>query len=242
MQKLEDEPEIEFRNIHSAYNGLRDGTLSTEEGQQRLAAWQAGLTGYPMVDACMRYCQATGWLNFRMRAMLASFAAYHLWLPWRQPALFLARHFLDFEPGIHFAQFQMQSGTTGINTLRIYSPAKQLADQDPHGTFVRRWVPELEGVPDGWLAEPHRMPQSIQQSAACRIGRDYPMPIVDHATAYRKARAALGAVRRTPAAAAEAKRVYARHGSRKQPVRPEFSGAAPRGDFKEKERQGEFQF
>ena len=81
----------------------------------------------------MRQLRATGWLNFRMRAMLVSFAAYHLWLHWREPGLFLARQFLDFEPGIHWSQMQMQSGTTGINTLRIYSPSKQARDQDPQG-------------------------------------------------------------------------------------------------------------
>lgn len=96
-----------------------------------------------MVDACMRQLPATGWLNFRMRAMLVSFAAYHLWLHWRAPGLFLARQFLDFEPGIHWSQMPMQSGTTGINTLRIYSPAKQARDQDPQGLYTRQWVPEF---------------------------------------------------------------------------------------------------
>ena len=87
-----------------------------------------------MVDACMRALRHTGWLNFRMRAMMASFSSYHLWLHWREPAMYLGGLFLDFEPGIHFSQFQMQSGTTGINTIRIYSPAKQAKDQDPQGT------------------------------------------------------------------------------------------------------------
>lgn len=176
-----------------------------------------------MVDACMRSCRATGWLNFRMRAMVASFAAYHLWLHWRPTSVFLARHFLDFEAGIHFPQFQMQSGTTGINTLRIYSPAKQMRDQDPEGTFVRRWVPELEGVPLEYLAEPHLMSQGLQRRSGCRIGTDYPAPVVDHAVAYRAARARLAVIRRDPAVREEARAVYERHGSRKQSIRPEFS-------------------
>ena len=130
MQKLEDEPAIEWRNFARVFNGLRPGDATPLEGLHRdhFEAWCEGRTGYPMVDACMRQLRATGWLNFRMRAMLVSFAAYHLGLHWREPGLFLARQFLDFEPGIHWSQMQMQSGTTGINTLRIYSPAKQARD------------------------------------------------------------------------------------------------------------------
>ncbi|MEY5016615.1 MAG: hypothetical protein RIS92_2973 [Verrucomicrobiota bacterium] len=223
MQKLEDEPRLEFENLHRGYDGLRDEMTASEEGRNRLALWSEGRTGYPMVDACMRSCLATGWLNFRMRAMVASFAAYHLWLHWRPTALFLARHFLDFEAGIHFPQFQMQSGTTGINTLRIYSPAKQMRDQDPEGVFVRRWVPELEGVPLEYLAEPHLMTESVQRRSGCWIGTDYPRPVVEHSVAYREARARLAVIRRAAEVREEARAVYERHGSRKQPVRPEFA-------------------
>ena len=173
-----------------------------------------GRTGYPMVDACMRALHRGGWINFRMRAMLMSFASYHLWLHWRPTAVYLARHFLDFEPGIHFPQAQMQSGTTGINTLRIYSPAKQAAEHDPRGDFIRRYVPELEPVPDEYLAEPHRMPPLLQKMIGCVIGRDYPGPIVDHAAAYRLARDRMDAVADRPEAATEAGRVLLRHGSR----------------------------
>ena len=213
MQKLEDEPELEFQNLSRAFDGLRENDWS----QERFQAWCAGQTGYPMIDACMRSVKATGWLNFRMRAMLVSFAANHLWLHWREPAIFLARHFLDFEPGIHYPQFQMQSGTTGINTLRIYSPAKQVKDHDPTGKFIRRWVPELEEVPDKYLAEPHLMPPALQLMVGCRIGKDYPQPIVDHAAAYQYAKDRLYAVRKTAEARREAESVVRKHGSRKGP-------------------------
>jgi deoxyribodipyrimidine photo-lyase len=148
-----------------------------------------------MVDACMRSLRATGWLNFRMRALLVSFASYHLWLHWRDTGLFLARQFLDFEPGIHWSQMQMQSGTTGINTLRIYSPSKQAADHDPTGEFVRRWLPEF-----GTAA--------------------YPRPIVDERAALKTAKDRLYGLRATPEARAEASAVQERHGSRKSGLPP----------------------
>ncbi|MDX2179244.1 MAG: deoxyribodipyrimidine photo-lyase [Bryobacteraceae bacterium] len=187
MQKLEDEPRIEFENFVRAYDGLRG------YDEDRFSAWAEGRTGFPFIDACMRSLAATGWINFRMRAMLVSFASYHLWLDWRPTALHLARLFTDYEPGIHYSQTQMQSGTTGINTLRIYSPVKQAEDQDPKGEFVRRWVPEFGAG-------------------------HYPAPIVDHRAAMREARDKIWAVRKLAATRAEAANVQERHGSRKRPA------------------------
>lgn len=212
IQKLEDEPTIEFRNVNSAFNGLRENEFRPD----LFEAWQQGVTGYPMVDACMRSLQAGAWINFRMRAMLMSFAAYHLWLHWRQPALHLAQLFLDYEPGIHYCQCQMQSGVTGINAIRIYSPARQAADQDPRGDFIRQWVPELEGVPDEYLAEPHRMSRLQQDLFGCRIGRDYPAPIVHHETAFKTAQQRIFAARDSAIARHNARKVYEKHGSRKR--------------------------
>ncbi len=228
MQKLEDEPAIEFHNMLRAADGLREEPVDAG----RLAAWQTGQTGYPLVDACMRSLLATGWLTFRMRALLVSFASYSLWLHWRPTGLHLARQFLDFEPGIHWSQMQMQSGTTGINTLRIYNPTKQAIDQDPRGIFIRRWLPELAGVPEVYLHMPWTMPLDAQQAAGCRIGRDYPAPIVDHAAAVREAKARLAAARGTSQARAEARGVARRHGSRRDrrgamqqdPVRRSLAG------------------
>ena len=215
MQKLEDEPEIEFRNFARCYDGLRE----TEWNEDLFQAWCAGQTGYPLVDAVMRCLAQTGWINFRMRAMTMSFSSYHLWLHWRKPALHLARVFTDYEPGIHYSQVQMQSGVTGINTIRIYSPIKQVQDQDPEGIFIRTWVPELEGVPADLIAEPHLMTPMEQTLFGCEIGRDYPAPIVDHATAYRSARDRMFAARRKPEARAEANLVQEKHGSRRKASR-----------------------
>ncbi|MBN8661922.1 MAG: deoxyribodipyrimidine photo-lyase/cryptochrome family protein [Candidatus Obscuribacter phosphatis] len=211
MQKLEDEPEIEFHNFSRAYDGLREDEFNSVYFQ----AWCEGMTGYPFVDACMRALHQTSWLNFRMRAMLVSFAAYHLWLHWKPCADFLARHFLDYEPGIHYSQFQMQSGVTGINTVRIYSPAKQATEQDPQGHFIRQYVPELANLPAQYLARPELTPPLVQQLYGVRIGVDYPEPIVDEKVALNRAKERIFTVRKTAFAMAEADRVQAKHGSRR---------------------------
>ena len=211
MQKLEDAPRIEFQNFARVCDGLRENNFDAA----RFDAWCAGQTGYPMVDACMRSLRATGWLNFRMRAMLVSFASYHLWLHWRATGQFLARQFLDFEPGIHWSQMQMQSGTTGINTLRIYSPTKQAQDHDPAGVFIRRWVPELAQVPLALLATPWRMGAAQQSAVGCVVGRDYPAPIVDDAAVVKMAKERLYGLRGTAKSRAEAEMIQDQHGSRK---------------------------
>ena len=213
MQKLEDAPRIEFENLHRAYDGLRP--LAKDMSQTDLARFEAfceGGTGFPFVDACLRALRDHGWINFRMRAMLMSFASYHLWLPWRETGLFLARRFVDYEPGIHWPQVQMQSGTTGINTMRVYNPVKQGYDQDPKGRFVRRFMPELAAVPDAFLHEPWLWP------GAAQLG--YPAPIVDHIAAGRAARAALSAVRKGADHRAEARKIVKKHASRKDAPKP----------------------
>jgi len=203
MQKLEDEPRLEFENLHRAYDGLRPDIADPA----RLAAWSEGQTGFPFVDACMRALNSHGWINFRMRAMLMSFASYHLWLPWRETGLHLARKFVDYEAGIHWPQVQMQSGTTGINTMRIYNPVKQGYDQDPAGRFVRDYVPELRGLPDAFIHEPWRWEG--------RADGSYPAPIVDNTAAARAARDALHAIRKGSDHKDAARRIVDRHGSRK---------------------------
>jgi deoxyribodipyrimidine photo-lyase len=210
MQKLEDEPAIEFNNVNRAFDGLRENDFNPV----LFDAWCAGQTGYPLVDACMRCLHQTGWINFRMRAMLVSFAAYHLWLHWRQPAVFLAQHFLDFEPGIHFPQFQMQSGVTGINTIRIYSPVKQAEEQDPDGVFIRQYVPELAAVPNAFIHQPHTLPPLLALSVGFQPGVTYPLPVVDHMTVYRAAKTKVFDWLQKPEVKAAADAVYQKHGSR----------------------------
>jgi deoxyribodipyrimidine photo-lyase len=209
IQKLETEPAIEVREFHPALRGLRPGPADPV----RLTAWANGATGYPFLDACMRSLRATGWLNFRMRAMVMSFASYNLWLPWRDTGLHLARMFTDYEPGIHWSQVQMQSGTTGINTIRIYNVVKQGHDQDPDGRFVRHWIPELAAVPDRFIHEPW-----LWEDAPRILGRTYPAPIVDLKESTQEAKTRIYGARQGQRFHAAADAIQEKHGSRKSGI------------------------
>lgn len=211
IQKLEDEPSLEYQDLHHGYQGLRD-----DWQQSHFEALKAAKTGWPMVDASVMMLRETGWLNFRMRAMLVSVAAYPLWLNWPKVGHWLATQFLDYEPGIHWSQMQMQSGTTGINTARIYNPIKQAKDHDPSGRFVRQWLPALRHVPDAWVFEPWRMPANIQSIARVTVGQDIAVPIVDLALATKQAKAKFYARRSEPAVRAGKATIVEKHGSRKQ--------------------------
>ena len=213
IQKLESEPEQEWRNLHRGYDGLREGDWRAEHFE----ALQAGRTGWPLVDACVAQLRETGWLNFRMRAMLVSVASYPLWLHWREVGLWLARQFLDYEPGIHWPQMQMQAGTTGINTTRVYNPVKQAQDQDPQGHYVRHWLPWMRAVPDSWLFEPWRMPPALRQRPGLQGGTQdltLPLPLVDLEQASREARARMHARRAEPGVRAARADILRRHASR----------------------------
>ena len=175
IQKLEMEPNLDL----VAQNPLIEKNMNRKLDLDRFDKWANGNTGWPFFDACMRQLKSTGWINFRMRAMMMSCASYNLWLPWRETGEYLAKLFLDYEPGIHWSQVGMQSGTTGINTIRAYSMTKQGKDHDPNGEYIRRWVPELSMVPTDYIHEPWKMSEKIQESITCHIGKDYPKPILD---------------------------------------------------------------
>ena len=179
MQRLEAEATMD----EIAINPELDELLKRQLDQRKFVAWRDGKTGWPFFDACMRSLTATGWINFRMRAMLQSVASYTLWLPWQPTGAHLANLFMDYEPGIHWSQVQMQSGVTGINSVRAYSVSKQSTDHDPDGDFIRRWVPELGEVPAKHIHQPWMMSESEQQQYNGQIDLDYPAPIVDEKAA-----------------------------------------------------------
>jgi deoxyribodipyrimidine photo-lyase len=212
IQKIEDQPSIEFKCMHAAFEGMRE----SEHNEEYLQAWANGCTGYPIVDACMRNLIYNGWITFRMRAMLVSFASYQLWLDWRKTGSHLARLFTDYEPGIHYSQLQMQAGVTGINTLRIYNVIKQSQQHDPNGYFIRRWLPELSKVSNSWIHEPWKMNRAMQKRTCCIIGKDYPSPIVEHVQATRAARDKISMVRKQAGFGEQAGKVYQKLGSRKR--------------------------
>lgn len=206
MQKLESEWQIEFEPTNRVFKQLK----RNKEGVL-LDAWKAGNTGYPMVDANMRCLQATGWINFRMRAMLTSFATFTLWLNWKVVSYHLAQLFLDFEPGIHYPQIHMQAGLTGYHTLRIYNPTVQINKHDADAAFIHHWLPELKSIPVPYVYEPWKLTAMEQGFYNCIIGKDYPAPIVDFETETRKNKDYYWTYRESPEAKRALPKIWLKH-------------------------------
>jgi len=212
IQKLYDEPQIECENLHPSYNGIREDSFNLDYYK----SWKRGETGFPFLDACMRFLNAKGWLNFRMRAMIVSFASYQLWLDWKKTSKFLAKKFTDYEPGIHYPQIQMQSGTTGINTIRMYSVIKQSYDQDPKGIFIKRWVPELRNLPGNLVHEPWKINFLEEKEYKFKLGKQYFRPIIDNKLRTKIAKDMIWSIRKKPEAKEISEQIVLQHASMKR--------------------------
>jgi deoxyribodipyrimidine photo-lyase len=206
IQKFEQDDRIEFENYNRAFDAVRN-----DINEHYLKSWKTGYTGYPLVDACMRCVIETGYLNFRMRAMLVSFLTHQLFQPWQAGVHHLAQQFLDFEPGIHYPQFQMQAFTQGTNTMRIYNSVKQSQDHDPEGIFIKKWVPELNQIPGNLIHEPWKLTPIEQNFYHFRVGIDYPEPIVDHEAEASKNKKILSDILKSEKAKQEIKKILKKH-------------------------------
>ena len=182
-QKLRDFPDAQYENINPVYDSIRQ-----ELDAEMFARWTEGQTGFPMVDACMRALKQTGFLNFRMRAMVASFLTYLLWQPWQPGAEWFQRCLIDFDTGINHQQWQMQAGTVGWHANRFYDPVLQAEKFDPEGLFIDKYVPELRAIPMPQKAAPWRMSASDIAKSGVVLGVDYPLPMIDRNAAVRRAR------------------------------------------------------
>lgn len=172
--------------------------LPWEADRAGLDAWQAGRTGYPIVDAAMRQLSQTGWMPNRARMIVGSFLTKDLLIDWRLGQEWFMGHLVDGDPAANTGGWQWVSGagTDAAPYFRIFNPVLQGKKFDPDGEYVRRWVPQLGAVPRRYVHDPWRMPLDVQREAACLIGGEYPAPIIDHAQARQRAltayRAAFG--------------------------------------------------
>lgn len=214
VQKLEIEPELEYKNINAAYDNIR-----TKKNKDYIKAWKNGSTGYPLIDAAMRCVKETGYLNFRLRATVVSFLTHHLWQDWSKGSGYLAKMFIDYEPGIHFSQFQMQAGTVGVHTIRIYNPVKQSLEKDKEAVFITKWVPELEKLPVELRHNPWAITEMESELYNFKLGRDYPKPIVDHLKAAQEANKTLHDLKNSKSSKKNALRALNKHVKRNKSFR-----------------------
>ncbi|MEX2044780.1 MAG: FAD-binding domain-containing protein, partial [Opitutus sp.] len=178
-----------FHFPHTPEQPLRAGfgrfPWAGDPGTVKLRAWQRGRTGYPIVDAGMRQLWETGWMHNRVRMIVASFLVKHLRLPWAEGAAWFWDTLVDADLSNNTLGWQWSAGcgADAAPYFRIFAPVLQGRKFDPDGAYVRRWLPELAGIPPKHIHAPWEAEESVLQRAGVKLGRDYPRPIVNHATA-----------------------------------------------------------
>lgn len=177
--------------LNQAYQPHRRN-IPWRSAPKELLAWQQGLTGYPVVDACMRQLSGIGWMHNRGRMIVASFLVKDLLINWQEGEKWFMQHLVDGDPAANNGGWQWTAGvgTDAAPYFRIFNPILQSKKFDPDGNFIRKWVPELRSVPNNYIHEPWTMPDEIQRDHQCKIGKDYPPPIVDHQLARERTLAA----------------------------------------------------
>ncbi len=175
--------------------------ITWDDDPHSIEAWETGRTGYPIVDAAMRQLRQTGWMHNRARMISASFLVKDLLADWRLGEAYFRQELIDADLASNNGGWQWTAGTgaDAAPYFRIFNPVIQGEKFDPQGDYVRRWVPELAGVPPAYAHRPWDMPEETQRAARCRIGKDYPGPIVDHGWARGRALAAYGVARQRAA-------------------------------------------
>ncbi|MEM7463776.1 MAG: deoxyribodipyrimidine photo-lyase [Pseudomonadota bacterium] len=177
-------PSLGWQNFNSSF----DDFPWLKESRD-IKAWQKGKTGYPLVDAGMRELWHTGYMHNRVRMVTASFLIKHLMVDWRVGERWFWDTLVDADPASNTASWQWVagSGADAAPYFRIFNPIIQGKKFDPDGTYVRKWVPELSGLPDKYLHEPWLAPEHVQEEAGIQMGTSYPFPIVDHKAARDRA-------------------------------------------------------
>jgi deoxyribodipyrimidine photo-lyase len=180
MQVLWNWPETTEKPFLEEYEDI--DWRSREEAEEDWDAWINGETGFPFVDAGMRQLKKTGWMHNRLRMVVTSFACKDLWLDWRNVHEYFKEMFVDAEIAsmVGGIQWAYSIGTDAQPYFRVFNPFSQGEDYDPEGEYIRKWVPELEDVPDEHIHRPHDMSEEQQEKHGVKIGEDYPSPIVDH--------------------------------------------------------------